>query len=462
VTRRDAVKEAFVHAWTGYRAFAWGHDELRPVSETYTDWGQEAGGFGLSLVESLGTLWLMGLRDEFLEGVRWVERRLDFDVDRGVSHFEATIRLLGGLLSAYELSNEQHPVLLTKARDLADRLLYAYNTTLGIPFQTINLFTREAQNPEWMGTRAALAEFASVQLEFKALSYHTTDPQYRRRVERAMDVVERALPTLPIPGLWPVWADMETGEFLEDHLTLGARGDSFYEVLLKQWLLTNKTEPRYQRLFHKTATAIQNHLVYESSPSSLMYIAQMEYGTTVHTMDHLVCFSSGMFALAAAEWPPPIPKAWMAIAKGLGRTCHAIYAMTATRLGPEIVDFEEGAYPTPHSVKYILRPEAAEAWFYLWRVTKDPVWREYGWRMLQALNRHCRVPGGGFAGVRNVSEVPPRRDDLMQSFFLSETLKYLYLLFDDSSNLPLDEWVLTTEAHPLRRRNTLYREDPFP
>eukprot|EP00668_Euglena_longa_P033937 GGOE01043613.1.p1 GENE.GGOE01043613.1~~GGOE01043613.1.p1 ORF type:complete len:525 (+),score=93.12 GGOE01043613.1:89-1663(+) len=448
--KRDAVREAFLFAWQGYRRYAWGGDELKPLSRKAKNWGKEYGRFGLTILESMDTLWIMQLHDEFERCVEWVARDLRFDIDHEISHFEATIRMLGGLLSAFELSGKRHHVLLRMAQDLGDRLLFAYNTTLGIPHQTVNLATGESGNPSWMSNRAALAEFGSVQLEFKTLSHHTGDPTYRKKAMRVFDVLERQVHRLSHPGLWPIWINMDSGLLVEDHLTLGARGDSFYEVLLKQWLLTGKREGRLKRLFYEAAVAIQQHLVHRSSPSGLTYIAEMKDSMVYHTMDHLVCFSGGMFALAANEWSSP-KESWMGLAKAIGETCHAIYDMTVTGLGPEIVDFQIGMDAIPHSWKYILRPEAAETWFYLWRYTKDERWRDYGWKLLKNLNRHCRVQGGGFAGVRNVSEVPAEHDDLMQSFFLAETLKYLYLMFDEPGHLSLDDWVFSTEAHPFQR-----------
>lgn len=106
---------------------------------------------------------------------------------------------------------------------------------------------------------------------------------------------------------------------------------------------------------------------------------------------------------------------------------------------------------------YILRPEVIESYFYLWRLTKDPKYREWGWEVVQALERHCRVEGG-YTGIKNVYQTDSAKDDVQQSFFLAETLKYLFLLFSDDSLLPLDQWVLNTEAHPLpiKRRNPAY------
>lgn len=104
----------------------------------------------------------------------------------------------------------------------------------------------------------------------------------------------------------------------------------------------------------------------------------------------------------------------------------------------------------PRDQHSLLRPETVESLFVLWRLTRDPQWRERGWAIFTSLRRHARLEGGGYASVESVEELPVRhRDGPMESFWLAETLKYLYLLFCDDDVLPLDKWVFTTEGHPL-------------
>ena len=98
----------------------------------------------------------------------------------------------------------------------------------------------------------------------------------------------------------------------------------------------------------------------------------------------------------------------------------------------------------------LLRPETVESLFMLWRATGDRRYREWGWELFQSFERHCRVPGGGYSGVVDVREASPRKNDRQESFWLAETLKYFYLLFSPESALPLDKFVLNTEAHPLK------------
>src|ERR1700761_1086842 len=92
------VRAEFVHAWEGYKRIAWGRDEMRPVSGTTNDFFVKGATFGLSIVEALDTLYVMGLDDELSAATRWVVDRLDPDVDGDVQMFEAVIRLVGGLI----------------------------------------------------------------------------------------------------------------------------------------------------------------------------------------------------------------------------------------------------------------------------------------------------------------------------------------------------------------------------
>ena len=165
-------------------------------------------------------------------------------------------------------------------------------------------------------------------------------------------------------------------------------------------------------------------------------------------MDHLVCFVPGMLALGAQHLPE-VHDAHMELAEKLGETCYQMYAQQSTGLAPEFVRFANGKMSVGAGHN-LLRPEAAESMFYLWRFTKKPKYREWGWRMFLAFEKHCRVEHGGYAGVRNVNMEHGVKDDKMETFWLAETLKYFLLLFSDDSLLNLDTHVLNTEAHPLR------------
>ncbi len=194
-----------------------------------------------------------------------------------------------------------------------------------------------------------------------------------------------------------------------------------------------------------------------TSATDLVELANRDHPQAgiIEKMDHLACFAAGMFALGSRAVTHSEHE--FAVGAGLAETCWQMYARTPTGLGPEIIkmrsDVADEDFYVPHDAHhYLLRPEAAEAWFYLWRLTGDEHWRDAAWAAFQAIEKHCRV-ANGYSGVRDVTVPGDRQvehDDLQQSFFLAETLKYLYLIFMPSDHVSFDQYVFNTEAHPLR------------
>ncbi len=137
------------------------------------------------------------------------------------------------------------------------------------------------------------------------------------------------------------------------------------------------------------------------------------------------------------------------LGKELLRSCVGMSFRTKSGLAPEITRFSPmGLHDDKGAMFNALRPETVESLFYYWRLEKRQVYRNWGWRLMEAWQKHSRTKYG-FAHVLNVNQVPVKRKNSMESFFLAETLKYLYLLFADDTVLPLDKFVLNTEAHPL-------------
>ena len=194
-------------------------------------------------------------------------------------------------------------------------------------------------------------------------------------------------------------------------------------------------------------------LLQHSSPSNLAYVADID-GGTVHKMDHLVCFLGGVLALGAKTDPrgfdSPRARRDLHVAEALTHTCVQMYLRQPTKLAPEFVTFRRGAdmVVAPSAPFYILRPETAESLFVLHEVTKNPVYRDWGWEIFSAIEARCRT-AHGYGSVPDVRKVT-KPDDRMESFFLAETLKYLYLLQDPNHAVDLETAVFNTEAHPLR------------
>eukprot|EP01028_Stygiella_incarcerata_P011186 TRINITY_DN6201_c0_g1_i1.p1 TRINITY_DN6201_c0_g1~~TRINITY_DN6201_c0_g1_i1.p1 ORF type:complete len:627 (+),score=182.35 TRINITY_DN6201_c0_g1_i1:93-1973(+) len=438
--KMEAVRNAMRHAWKGYKDVAFGRDELHPLSRSSHDW--VAGGMGFTIIDSLDTLWLMGLKEEFYEGVEWIRKNLSFDKKQGISLFETTIRHLGGLLSAYELSGEK--VLLEKADDLGKRMLPAFDTPSGIPRSTINLGDGSSSTPGWTGGSSILSEVGTLQLEFKKLAQLTGNDIYRQKVDHVMDVLYDQMPD---DGLLPIYIDANSGRLRGSQVSFGALGDSFFEYELKQYILTGETEKRHREMFDKSMKGMINGLV-KTSPQGSVYVAERNGNNVNPKMDHLACFVAGSLALGAADAPTSADsEKYLEVAKGITETCYQMYARQQSGLAPEFVTFSPEMRIGADF--YIQRPEAVEAFFYLWRVTGDPTYREWSWNVFQSIEKHCKVPECGYAGIRGVNSAHPQQDDLMQSFFLAETLKYIFLSFAPQETLLLDEWVFNTEAHPL-------------
>ncbi|XP_066502351.1 endoplasmic reticulum mannosyl-oligosaccharide 1,2-alpha-mannosidase [Hoplias malabaricus] len=446
VDRAQAVREAFRHAWKGYKAYAWGHDELKPISKTHGEWF----GLGLTLIDALDTMWILDLKEEFEEAKGWVEKELSFSKNVDVNLFESTIRILGGLLSTYHLSGD--PLFLDKAKDIGLRLMPAFNTPSKIPYSDVNIGKGTAHPPRWT-TDSTVAEVTSIQLEFRELSRLTQDPQYQKAVDEVMQQVHRL--DGKYDGLVPMFINTNSGKFTHRGVfTLGARADSYYEYLLKQWLQGGKKEPELLEDYLQAVEGIKKNLLKQTSPSKLLFVGELSHGRLNPKMDHLVCFLPGTLALGAHNG---LPADHMELAVQLMETCHQMYVQMETGLSPEIAHFNlqndngRDVDVKPADRHNLLRPETVESLFYMYRFTQDSKYRDWGWEILQSFNKYTRVPSGGYTSIGNVRDpMSPLPRDKMESFFLGETLKYLFLLFsDDPELISLDKYVFNTEAHPL-------------
>lgn len=444
--RREKVKEGMKHAWTGYKTYAWGRDEVLPISKRGQDnWG----GMGVTLVDSLDTLWVMGMMDEFEEAKEWVKSGLTFTHADTVSVFETTIRELGGLLSAYDLSGDK--VFLNKAIELGDLLLPAFDTATGIPTAQVS-FKNHAGMSGWAGNTAILSELGTLQVEFRYLAHHTKNKKYEQKAMRPLQLMKRRNPW---NGLFPIKVDIQSGEFADSQITFGALGDSFYEYLLKVWIQGGKKEAWLREMYDKAMDGVMSKLLMASNPSGLAFLSDWNGNSNVRKMDHLVCFMPGALALGAHTDPKgkdsPRAKRDMAVAKALMYTCYEMYERTRSGIAAEFVEFPASGGSQDFVVSsapfYILRPETAESLFILGQLTGDPVYRDWAWEIYQSIDKHCRTPVA-YGALRQVNDPSAGVDDRMESFFLAETMKYLYLAQDPDNTIDLDKYVINTEAHP--------------
>lgn len=460
--RRDKVKEMMQHAWSNYVRYAWGKNELKPISKR----GHSASIFGTmplgaTILDGLDTLYIMGMREEFQQARDWVAKEFNVNAmnSADVSVFEVNIRFVGGLLACFALTGDV--MFRDKAQEIANKLLPAFDSPTKIPYALVNFKTGFSKNYGWAsGGSSILSEFGTLHLEFSYLSDVTGDPIYRTKV----DNIRQFLQNMEKPnGLYPNYLNPKTGKWGQHHMSMGALGDSFYEYLLKAWLQSNKEDNEARQMFDDAMQAVLQHML-KTSPNGLMYFAELKFDRPEHKMDHLGCFSGGLLGLASKSLKNDLSARYMDVAKNITYTCYQSYNRSQTKLGPEAFRFTDGAEARAlrSSEKYyILRPEVIESYFYMWRLTKEQKYRDWGWQAVLALENYCRVPGG-YTGIKNVYSEEPQQDDVQQSFFLAETLKYLYLLFSDDDLLSFDDWVFNTEAHPLpiKNVNPFYREMP--
>lgn len=414
------VREEILHAWRGYERHAWGHDELRPLSRTAHDW--HSAPLLMTPVDALDTLLLAGLDEEAERARALIVERLSFDVDAPVKGFEITIRLLGGLLSGYEMTGDER--LLRLADDLGRRLLPAFESPTGMPYMYVNLRTGAVE-----GARSNPAEIGTLVLELGTLSKHTGNPVYLEKARRALDALHARRSPLGLPG---EEIDVETGEWASRASHVGGGIDSYYEYLLKCDLLFGDAGCR--AMWQQSKAALDRHLA-EEAPSGLWY-GQVDMATgerTAREFGALHAFLPAVLALGGD----------LDRARRLQDSAFAMWRLHG--IEPEVLDY--GTMTVKHP-RYPLRPEIVESAYTLHRLTGDPRYLEMGRVFLADLMAHCRTPEG-YTVLEDV--VAKRQGDLMPSYFLAETLKYLYLLFAPESALDLDAVVFNTEAHPFRR-----------
>jgi ER degradation enhancer, mannosidase alpha-like 2 len=417
------VRGELLHAWHSYKRHAWGHDELRPLSRQPRDWYKGAS-LHMTVVDTLSTLLVMGLKEEAEVARQHLVTNLRFDHDISVSTFEITIRVLGGLLSAYQFTADQR--LLVMADELGGRLLPAFQSKSGMPYRFVNLRTGRTS-----GIVSNPAEIGTLILELGTLSKLTGKPAYFDKAKAAVRALhERRDRTT---GLVGAAIDVDTGRWTREVSHVGGGIDSYYEYLLKCERLFGDAE--CGTMWRDAYTAMNKYVAHEA-PTGLWYgPVQMQTGKRLmHSFGSLHAFLPAVLAMhgdldRARRLQISAFRMWMR---------HGIE--------PEVFEYR---VMEPTRPGYELRPEIMESTYYLYHFTKDPTYLEMGRVMFEGLVEHCRTENG-YTVLQSV--ITKQQGDLMHSFLLAETLKYLYLLFDPSA-IDFDQVVFNTEAHPLKRVN---------
>lgn len=452
--------------------------------------------------------------------------KIDFgttNLDR-INVFETNIRHLGGLLAAYELSGETR--LLTKAKEVGEMLYHAFDTPNHMPITRFDMFSKANGIDQAADSQILLAELGSFAMEFIRLSQATGDPKWYDIANRITQLLAQQQTKTKLPGMWPVRVDAKNMDLTAGTtFTLGSMADSTYEYFAKTHALLGGTDPVYERLYTGAMETAINHTLYRPmTPGKLDLLATGHIDidgdgltSVIPELQHLACYAGGMFALGGQLFHHP---SHVAIARKLTDTCIWAYNSTPSGIMPEVSRLSRCPSPSPFPSlassyspssappcawdphgwtadiaavaarqnlkpfsrlppgfteikdrRYLLRPEAIESAFVLYRVTGDEKYRAAAWDMWTAVKAatETRLAHAAIWDVTLAVEPKNSNDakneekggmekgkqDSMESFWMAETLKYFWLVFADPDVLSLDEWVFNTEAHPLRIARSL-------
>ncbi|EAU89371.2 alpha-mannosidase 1 [Coprinopsis cinerea okayama7 len=469
---RDMVRQVFIDGYSVYQQYALGHDVVNPVSQDFSD---DRNGWGATIIDSLSTMYVMGLENLFHEGVQYASA-LDFSQSKTpdtVNVFETSIRYLGGLLSAYELSGRQYPALLAQAQILADKMVFAWANGSDIPCSQIDFHG----NVPKQGV-SNIAEAGTLTLEWGMLSKYTGNDTYRLLAERS--ALHIANMGAPLPGLPAQGIDPSTGSSVGSYVTWGGGSDSYFEYLIKYPRFNFDASNVFADSWRAAVDTSISTLLRYSTYGNWTYLADYDPSGTEsirHVGSHLACFHGGNWILGGRLLDNDT-----IVNYGLQLTdaCWNTYASTSTGIGPELWAFtsSDGSYTGSGSnltltestfnakngfyitqPNYMMRPEVLESNFYAWRVTGDTKYFGRAVTALQSFIDYLTVSGNetmGYTGLQDVMDEGVRgslsdgRIDKTESFWFAEVLKYLYLTFDDPANYNLDDYVFNTEAHLFR------------
>jgi mannosyl-oligosaccharide alpha-1,2-mannosidase len=492
--RQQAVKAAFTRSWKSYHNQAWLKDELSPLSGLSR---QVFGGWAATLVDSLDTLYIMDMHEELEEAIV-AAGSIDFtsSTENSINVFETTIRYLGGFLSAFDLT--QNKVLLDKAVEVGEMLYVAFDTPNRMPVTRWGWEKASKGYPQVAWEYSLVSELGSFSLEFTRLSQLTGNPKWYDAINRITVMFDEQQSQTLLPGMWPVSVDAEQMNLTKDSFfTLGGMSDSTYEYFPKQYALLGGLNPTYQKLYEQSITTADRYLFFRPMTHDEADILISGNARALSPTDisldpqgqHLTCFLGGTLALGSRLFSRPTD---LLTARKLTDGCIWAYNYLPSGIMPETFHlipcpsretcpwnstlWKEEVLLTAHVAgstaetadqvireqllppgftdvgdpRYILRPEAIESIFILYRITGDKTLLNAAWKMFSAIQSRTETEFAN-AELEDVRVERPSKTDRMESFWMAETLKYFYLIFSEPTLISLDEWVLNTEAHPLRR-----------
>ncbi|KAG0202260.1 alpha mannosidase-like protein [Mortierella sp. GBA30] len=444
---RQEAKDMFLHGYHGYLNYAFPKDELNPV--TCSGRGPDRrnphninindvlGDFSLTLIDALDTLALMREPERFRQAIQLVKRYVgNFNIDSRVQVFEVNIRVLGALLSGHIYASDPRykslvegykGELLIMAEDLGRRLLKAFeNSPTGIPWPRVNLKrgVLKSESPETCAAGAG-----SLLLEFGTLSRLTGDKSFEEAARKALFELWDRRSNI---GLIGNTINITTGQWMSAMTGIGAGTDSFYEYLLKSYVLLG--EDTYLDMYEDAQESIRRNLLHDSK--YFYKHVHIEDGSLLAGwVDSLSAFMPGVQVLGGD------------LESAIKNHLYYYNIWRKYQAIPERFNFITQAVDISN---YPLRPEFIESNYFLYRATKDAFYLEVGEMILRDLQTYTKTKCG-WSSLKSV--IDKKLEDRMESFALSETFKYLFLLFDEENVLHRElkdtNFVFTTEGHVL-------------
>jgi len=416
---RQKIIDAVRHGWQGYKQYAWGYDDLRPLTKEGRNWYKQS--LLMTPVDAFDTFILLGMKDEAKEAKDLILSKLDFNVDQDVQVFEVTIRLLGGLITAYQLDGDNKFLIL--AEDLANRLMPCFNTPTGIPYRYVNLVTGKVSdsinNP---------AEVGTLMLEFGELSNLLNNAGYYSAAKKAMLAVYKRRSKIDLVG---ERINALSGKWVSTQSHISGYIDSYYEYLYKSWKLFGDKD--FKKAWDASDAAIKKYLIRKQPDGWFCTHVDMNTGKESQPLyGALDAFISALIAYSGD----------ISTAAQMQKANY--YMWVKYNMEPEEFNFKTGKVTDS---SYSLRPENLEGCFYLYRATKNDKYLFQGKRMVDDIINHCKTEIG-FTSLKNIFTF--EQGNYMHSFLFAETFKYAYLIFAPDNAVDLKKIVFNTEAHPLR------------
>ncbi|SSD60731.1 uncharacterized protein SCODWIG_02492 [Saccharomycodes ludwigii] len=472
--------QLFEWSFDQYMKYGYPFDEVLPMSckpktRNYKDASDTVtndvlGNFSITLIDSLTTFAVMGNREGFHKYVDLVDEVVPIDfseVDSTIQAFEITIRVIGAFLSAHLYATDPskkvfYPSynghLLTRAKNLADRILPIYLTPSNLPLPRINLKSGvqklSLESPELLIENNPVA-MACPMFEFTLLSYLTLDSKYELITRYAFNKTWelRTRVNLLASSFDPVSMSMNL-----PYTGIGASIDSFYEYALKGSILFD--DDHLYQVWKDSFNGLQNYSEYLWWYNNINVINGG--ASYISWIDSLSAFFPGLLVLDGQidnavlknlfftklwNYYGSIPERWVSE----HRNYYYYYQDDDDGVSNATKKKQRGLTinDTIALEWYPLRPELVESTYFLYRATKDPIYLNIGVEILESLKTRFKCECG-LCGLQDI--VTGERQDRMESFVLGETLKYLFLLFDENNeihtNCKNNNILFSTEAHP--------------